>query len=142
MKHAFVFIEVFGCEGGIQSYIQDVLGAYAQLANRPNDCADVFLLRDIAGKHPLKHSPFSYHYFKNEHLWKERVSFTLAFATYLVRQRPEHVFCGHINLAGMVSQLCRLLNIPYTVLTYGKEVWCELPIKDKRALSHAHNIWT
>ena len=27
----FVFIEVFGCEGGIQSYIKDVLMAYSAL---------------------------------------------------------------------------------------------------------------
>lgn len=144
MKHAFVFIEVFGCEGGIQSYIQDVLGAYAQLAKRPEDTADVFLLRDTktVSDHPLQQYPFRYHYFKGKNPTLERVSFTTAFAAYLVRQRPDHVFCGHIKLAAMVSQLCRLLRIPYTVLTYGKEVWYELPNKDKQALMAADKIWT
>ena len=51
IKHAFVFIEVFGAEGGIQSYIQDVLDSYRQAA-RDNDWqADVFLLRDAASDH-------------------------------------------------------------------------------------------
>ena len=141
MKHAFVFIEVFGCEGGIQSYIQDVLRAYSQLA-KSNDTAAVFLLRDTESEHPLQQFPFSYHYFKNEQPLAGRINLTLAFAAYLIRQRPDHVFCGHIKLAAMVSQLCRLLDIPYTVLTYGKEVWYELSNRDKQALNLAHTIWT
>ena len=149
MKHAFVFIEVFGCEGGIQSYIQDVLQAYAQLAdqsskeppkNQPSastaTCtvlsADVFLLRDAVTDHPLQHSSLKYHYFKHSSPAAERIYLTLAFAAYLIRTRPDHVFCGHINLAPMVNQLCRTLKIPYTVLTYGKEVWYELPKRQKK----------
>ncbi len=142
MKHAFVFIEVFGCEGGIQSYIQDVLGAYSQLATQTDDVADIFILRDTESEHSLKHSPFTYHYFKDERPLLGRIGLTLAFATYLIRQRPNHVFCGHIKLAAMVSQLCRLLNIPYTVLTYGKEVWYKLSNRDKQALKLAYEIWT
>lgn len=155
MKHAFVFIEVFGCEGGIQSYIQDVLAAYSQLAEQPNDAANIFLLRDALLRdtcledtketkyeQPLQQQSFHYHYFKSKHPTVERIRLTTAFAAHLIRQRPDHVFCGHINLAAMVSQLCRVLNIPYTVLTYGKEVWYELPSKDKHALMSAHRIWT
>ncbi len=144
MKHAFVFIEIFGCEGGIQSYIQDVLSAYSQLA-KPEDTADVFLLRDSAAaehKHSLQHHPFQYHYFKGKSPTVERLSLATALAAYLIRQRPEHVFCGHIKLAAMVRWLCRLLHIPYTVLTYGKEVWHELPSQDKRALMSANKVWT
>lgn len=142
MKHAFVFIEVFGCEGGIQSYIRDVLGAYSQIANQSGDTADIFLLRDAENEHPPQHPPFSYRYFKSGRPFLERIRLTVAFAVYLIRQRPNHVFCGHIKLAAMVSQLCRLLNISYTVLTYGKEVWYELPSKDRQALNLAHKIWT
>ena len=174
MKHAFVFLEVFNCEGGIQSYIQDVLGAYSQLAaNTPEPMvADVFLLRDALKDAPtdpaLSADCFNYHYFKNEAAANEksdratgkkskgkkseskksnssmsgRIWLTLSLATYLVRHRPSHVYCGHINLASMVGQLCRTLKIPYTVLTYGKEVWYELPPKDKKALALANRVWT
>ncbi len=139
-RHAFVFIEVFGCEGGIQSYIQDVLAAYDQVAPRLNATANVFLLRDADSDHPLKEGSLTYHYLKNSRAVVERVHLTAALALYLLRHRPDHVFCGHINLASMVSTLCRLLKIPYTVLTYGKEVWYELPIAEKKALSAASSV--
>ena len=165
MKHAFVFIEVFGCEGGIQSYIQDVLEAYAQLANRrpsPYDQgsddirlddiqrdrnaseqrAEVFLLRERDRNHPLTGDPFTFRYFKSDRPMAERIRLSLSLATYLLRERPDHVFCGHIKLASMVSKLCRLFKIPYTVLTYGKEVWFELSPADKKALSAADSLWT
>ena len=151
MRHAFVFIEVFGCEGGIQSYIQDVLGAYAQLAKAAADpmTADVFLLRDAPTHNALKDDCFNYHYFKkdpaiegSDRSLAGRIRLTLALATYLIKHRPDHVYCGHINLAPMVSQLCRTLKVPYTVLTYGKEVWQPLPTKDSKALAAADRIWT
>ncbi len=139
-RHAFIFIEVFGCEGGIQSYIQDVLGAYDQVAPRLNATADVFLLRDAKSDHALRGGNLKYHYLKNSRAMVERVHLTAALSLYLLRYRPDHVFCGHINLVSMVSLLCRLLKIPYTVLTYGKEVWYELPTAEKRALSAADGI--
>ncbi|MGB7250334.1 MAG: glycosyltransferase family 4 protein [Phormidesmis sp.] len=148
MKHAFVFIEVFGCEGGIQSYIQDVLSAYDQLARRTDVSgatamsADVFLLRDHPREHLLRTASLRYHYFNHDSQMRARIQLTLSLAAYLIRNRPDHVFCGHINLAVMVGQLCRTLNIPYTVLTYGKEVWYELPAKEKKAIVAAKRIWT
>ncbi len=144
MRHAFVFIEVFGCEGGIQTYIQDILGAYNQLASQSAELmsADVFLLRDPEMDHALKDGALSYRYFKSDRPMTERVRLTLALTTYLIRHRPDHVFCGHINLATMVSQVCRALKIPYTILTYGKEVWYELPDREKKALVAANRVWT
>lgn len=153
VRHAFVFIEVFGCEGGIQSYIQDVLGAYNQLGDQlaassttqPSSqsmSADVFLLRDAEIDHPLKDGHLKYRYFKSDNPMSERIRLTLSLATYLITRRPDHVFCGHINLAAMVSQLCQILKIPYTVLTYGKEVWYELPTREKKAIAAAERIWT
>jgi glycosyltransferase involved in cell wall biosynthesis len=35
-----------------------------------------------------------------------------------------------------------LLGIPYTVLTYGKEVWEPLPLVSRKALQQADRIWT
>ncbi|MEL6816136.1 MAG: glycosyltransferase family 4 protein [Cyanobacteria bacterium J06598_3] len=142
MKHVFVFIEVFGCEGGIQSYIQDVLGAYNKTAPQLDATADVFLLRDAEIDHPLKGGALRYHYLKNGRPILERVHLVLTLLTNLIVQRPDHVFCGHVNLVPVVSGLCRLLRIPYTVLTYGKEVWYELPSTEKKALQAADRIWT
>lgn len=158
MRHAFVFIEVFGCEGGIQSYIQDVLGAYSKLSSQRDSSAammaDVFLLRDFAtasetalSKNQLLRADcFRYHYFEHENGDQRpmvgRVRLALALSAYLIRHRPDHVFCGHINLAVMVGQLCRLLKIPYTVLTYGKEVWYELPGRQRKAIDAADKLWT
>ncbi|MFK8182347.1 MAG: glycosyltransferase family 4 protein [Phormidesmis sp.] len=142
MKHVFVFIEVFGCEGGIQSYIQDILKSYEQLASQTTMQADVFLLRDPDILHPLQGGSLSYRYFKKGPTMADRIRFTLSLAAYLIRHRPDHVFCGHINLAVMVRQLCRPLGIPYTVLTYGKEVWYELTAREQTALQDAKRIWT
>jgi len=142
MKHAFVFIEVFGCEGGIQSYIKDILKGYEQLAQPTPMQAEVFLLRDPVMDHPLKGGALSYQYFKSGSPMAARIRCTLALAAYLIRERPDHVFCGHINLAVMVRALCRPLGIPYTVLTYGKEVWYELKPSEQKALNGAEQIWT
>jgi len=143
MKHAFVFIEVFGCEGGIQSYIQDVLDSYGKVAAQKKHTADVFLLRDAEGDHVLKNDPaFQCHYFKHGQLTIERLTLSAALISYLITQRPDHVFCGHIKLAALVVPLCRLLSIPCTILTYGKEVWYPLSTVDKWALQTANRVWT
>ncbi|NEQ48828.1 MAG: glycosyltransferase, partial [Leptolyngbya sp. SIO3F4] len=55
---------------------------------------------------------------------------------------PRHLFCGHINLAVMARHLTRLANVPYTVLTYGKEVWFPLKPAEGIALKAADSIWT
>ncbi|MEO0541063.1 MAG: glycosyltransferase family 4 protein [Cyanobacteria bacterium P01_A01_bin.105] len=141
--YVFVFIEVLGCEGGIQSYIKDVLTAYASLPSAPP--ADVFFLRDQITPEaiaPFADSPFRFHGFKSERSMGDRIRLTLALGYTLWRRRPIRVFCGHINLANMVSQLCRRLQIPYTILTYGKEVWHPLPLAEKQALATAHDVWT
>lgn len=143
MKHAFVFIEVFGCEGGIQSYIQNVLESYSKVAAQKKYAADVFLLRDAKRDHLLKNDPaFRYHYLKSSQPSIERLKLSSALITSLLRQRPDHVFCGHINLAALVAPLCHLLKIPYTILTYGKEVWYPLSGVDKWALQNANRVWT
>lgn len=150
MRHTFVFLEVFSCEGGIQSYIQDILRAYDQLAAQSvtqsttdaRTSADVFLLRDPEMDHPFKGDHLRYRYFQSSYPTVDRIRLTLALAAHLISTRPDHVFCGHINLAVMVSQLCQVLKIPFTVLTYGKEVWYELPQPEKRALNRAARVWT
>jgi glycosyltransferase involved in cell wall biosynthesis len=57
-------------------------------------------------------------------------------------RRPSHVFCGHIKLAPLTQWLCQRWGVPYTVLTYGKEVWYRLSDRERQALVSAAGIWT
>ncbi len=140
-SNTFVFIEVFGCEGGIQSYIKDVLTAYSDLSGV--ETADIFLLRDSLEDIPPEFlSRFTFHCFESGYPMWDRIRLTLALGWHLLWQRPHRLFCGHINLAVMVRQLARLVRVPYTVLTYGKEVWFPLKLAEGNALRAADYIWT
>ncbi|MEM1255901.1 MAG: glycosyltransferase family 4 protein [Cyanobacteria bacterium P01_H01_bin.21] len=140
-KDTFVFIEVFGCEGGIQSYIKDVLVAYSSL--NIVETADIFLLRDrIESIPPEFTSRFNIYCFQSGRPMLDRIRMTLALALHLLLKRPRRLFCGHINLAVMAGQLAKLTRIPYTVLTYGKEVWFPLKQSEGNALRNADHIWT
>jgi phosphatidyl-myo-inositol dimannoside synthase len=150
-KDLFVFLEVFACEGGIQSYVRDIFRAYRALADHPSHPlrqAEVLLLRD----RPRCENPFEaktdrppvfkFNYLKTKPLWLGRVRFVLALLIQVLYRRPDRVFCGHINLAPLIRTVCRPLKIPYTVLTYGKEVWMPLPRAYRQALQEADRIWT
>ncbi|MEB3355334.1 MAG: glycosyltransferase [Synechococcales bacterium] len=137
----FLFLEIFEREGGIQSYVQDILQAYLALPNRPT--AHVFSLRDRPnGDHPFQRSPLQFYYFRRQWLSLGRLQFSAALLLHLLRQQPRRVFCGHILLARLTQVLCGRLGIPYTVLTYGKEVWQPLPEPVQQALRQADEIWT
>lgn len=137
-RHLFLFLEIFAREGGIQSYVQDIFRGLEQ-QQQP---ADVFLLRDAPFENPFISDCLKFHYFKQASPQLGRLQFTGRLLKYLLRHRPKRVFCGHINLAPMVAILCQPLGIPYTVLTYGKEVWQPLPAQAGRALRQADQIWT
>ena len=140
-QHVFVFLEVFECEGGIQSYVKDILSAYLSLPEKP--VADILLLRDGPNSpNPFRDSRLRFHYLKTPWPTLGRLRLTLSLIACLLQNRPSRVFCGHIRLLPLVSRLCQWLNIPYTVLTYGKEVWYPLTAIDKRALQAADKIWT
>lgn len=138
-RSAWVFIEIFACEGGIQSYVRDILQTIAN-ANVP---ADVFLLRDGAGvENALEDSSLTFHYCKQPTATLGRIRLAASLFKYLLQVRPDRVYCGHILLAPLVRALCKPLGIPYTVLTYGKEVWEPLSGMKKTALQDADRIWT
>ncbi|MBZ8180693.1 glycosyltransferase family 4 protein [Oscillatoria salina IIICB1] len=149
-KRVFVFLEIFSQEGGIQSYIKDIFEAYRVLiskaeVNNPEDnyTAEVFLLRDEHGaENYFESENFKFHYLKTLPPWLGRLRLAIALLNCLLTQRPAHVYCGHINLASLVQKLCQPLGIPYTVLTYGKEVWEPLSPKKQQALAQAAAIWT
>ncbi|NJM70182.1 MAG: glycosyltransferase family 4 protein [Scytonema sp. RU_4_4] len=141
VNQVFVFLEVFEREGGIQSYIKDIFQAY--LAFNEPFYAEVFLLRDShCCSNPFESDRLKFHYFKSQSPQLGRVRITMALLSHLLRRRPEHVFCGHVNLAPLVGLLCQLLGIPYTVMTHGKEVWEALPTLMKSSLQKAAQIWT
>jgi glycosyltransferase involved in cell wall biosynthesis len=144
--HVFVFISVFGAEGGIQSYIQDLLNAYGTLrqSNASRRVSHVFLLRDsLDCPNPLaQEKGLKFHYCHSAIPGLERFNLILKLVWLCIWQRPQHLFCGHINLSPLLHLLSRLWRIPYTVLTYGKEVWEPLPLAQRRALHQASHIWT
>ncbi|MBD0262466.1 MAG: glycosyltransferase [Tolypothrix sp. Co-bin9] len=140
-QHVFVFLEIFEREGGIQSYVKDIFRAYNKL--REPSQAEVFLLRDGSDcSNPFESEHLKFHYFKNQSPKLGRVKMAAALLKCLLQEHPQQVFCGHINLAVLIQTLCQPLGIPYTVLTYGKEVWEPLKSVEHRALASASGIWT
>ncbi len=137
----FAFLEVFECEGGIQTYNQNLLEAYAALDDQP--AADVFVLRDRPRlDNPFASSRLKFHCFKHPSRRLGRINFVLQLFNFILWQRPRHVFCGHLNLAPLIHRLCQPFNIPYTVIAHGKEVWSPVSRPEQEALSHAEAIWT
>jgi phosphatidyl-myo-inositol dimannoside synthase len=148
-RYLFIFLEIFSREGGIQSYVQDIFQSYLGLTDRtttspqPLPRADVFLLRDAEDcTNPFAGANLTFRYFKRSSAAWERIGLAIALLIYLVQHRPQRVFCGHIHLAPLVWLLCKPLGIPYTVLTYGKEVWEPLPVFPRTALQQADCLWT
>ena len=139
--YLFLFLEIFSREGGIQSYVQDIFQSYLNLAEQPH--ADVFLLRDGQEcDNSFQSSVLNFRYFKTKSARSGRIRFAIALLRYLLQHKPNRVFCGHINLAPLTWLICKPLGVPYTVLTYGKEVWEPLPTLSRIALQHADRIWT
>ena len=144
-NYLFCFLEIFSSEGGIQSYVKDILKAYLSVTAETNSppTAEVFLLRDSPDcQNPFESKNLKFYYLKTDLVWFGRLNFAAQILINLVQKRPERVFCGHINLAPLIQTLCELLGIPYTILTYGKEVWETLPPKYRIAMSKADSIWT
>ncbi len=138
--HVFLFLEIFLREGGVQSYVKDIFGAYLQLDEVYQ--ADVFILRDSPDcQNPFASEKLQFHYFQNNSLTIGRVKLILSLLWFLWQKKPEHVFCGHVKLAVLTKTLCQLLRIPYTVLIYGKEVWEPLQNQEREALASAAMIW-
>lgn len=144
-NYLFCFLEIFSSEGGIQSYVKDILKAYLSVTAETDSPpqAEVFLLRDSPDcPNPFESKYLIFHYLKTDPVWFGRLNFAAKILINLVQKRPERVFCGHINLAPLIQTLCEPLGIPYTILTYGKEVWETLPPKYQIAMSKADSIWT
>lgn len=136
----FVFLEIFSHEGGIQSYIKDVLTAYL---NEPTALpADVFLLRDAPECfNPLEGDKITFHYLGGSNALVGRGRLATGLAKQLVGRSYHHIVCGHVLLTPLLGPLCRFFKVPYTVMIYGKEVWNPVPPRQQRALGNANYIW-
>ncbi len=144
-NHLFCFLEIFASEGGIQSYVKDILKAYLSITAGTNSPpqAEVLLLRDSPNcNNPYESKNLKFYYLKTENPGLGRLKFATVLLTRLLQKRPQRVFCGHIKLAPLIQILCQPLGIPYTILTYGKEVWEPLGPKYQTAMSKADSIWT
>ena len=142
-NRVFVFLEIFAKEGGIQSYVKDIFQAYGQIDATGADRTEVFLLRDEPEcDNPYETENFKFHYLKTSSPWQGRLKLVFSLLSCLLLRRPHHIYCGHINLVTLIKSLCRPLGIPYTVLTYGKEVWEPLPYSQRKALQQADCVWT
>jgi phosphatidyl-myo-inositol dimannoside synthase len=141
IRHCFIFLDIYCREGGIQSYVKDMIKSYQSLPEKIT--ADFFVLRDAeTDENPYVSERLKFNCFKTKSPILSRLKLAVALAKYLWTQKPTHVYCGHVNLAPLVSILCRSLGIPYTVITYGKEVWVKLPLPIKVSLNKAEEIWT
>lgn len=144
--NVLIFLEILSCEGGIQSYVRDIFRGYQYLttsAKPPIEGleADILLLRDGPEcENPYQSKSLNFYYLKTQPAWLGRWKLAATLLWCLLRKQPKQVFCGHINLAPLVQSLCVPLKIPYTVLTYGKEVWEPLPNKYQQALKQAASI--
>jgi phosphatidyl-myo-inositol dimannoside synthase len=138
-RTAWVFLEIFSCEGGIQSYTRDLLQSVAN-AQIP---ADIFLLRDAADvENPLAGTSLQFHYYKHPSPHLGRLHLAAGLLQYLLKHRPSRVYCGHLLLAPLVQYLCQPLGIPYTVIVHGKEVWYPIARSLQSGLHRADQIWT
>jgi glycosyltransferase involved in cell wall biosynthesis len=138
-RSAWIFLEVFSCEGGIQSYVRDLLQSIAQAAIP----GDVFLLRDAPGVNNfLEGSSLQFHYYKQQSAQLGRLRLAAGLLKYLLFNRPDRVYCGHLFLVPLVQALCKPLGIPYTVIVHGKEVWNPIAPALQSGLRNAAEIWT
>lgn len=138
----FVFLSVFSVEGGIQSYVKDVLRAYADCPQAPQ--ADIYLLRDKpTDPNPFADNPkFSFYYFGDASTNVGRLKLALQLVQNLLRGKYERIISGHILLTPLLNPLCQWFGRSLAVMTYGKEVWQPVPNSQRRALQRAKDIWT
>lgn len=142
IRHTFIGLEIFSAEGGIQSYVKDVLSAY--LAADPAWEADVFLLRDDPSHaNPFAHEPrLRFHYCQHASPRLGRLKITAKLAWHCLRQRPKRLIGSHLFVAPLMRLVGQPLGIPYTVMTHGKEVWQPLSGGRRTALQGADRVWS
>lgn len=138
----FVFLSVLSVEGGIQSYVKDILQAYAACPDTPP--ADIYLLRDKSTEpNPFAQEPkFTFHYFGEYAGNLGRLYLSWQLLRNLWRGKYSRLICGHILLSPLLQPLCQWFSTPLIMMTYGKEVWQPVVARQLKALQQAQSIWT
>jgi phosphatidylinositol alpha-1,6-mannosyltransferase len=131
----FVFLEVFSCEGGIQSYVKDMLAKPVQ-NSLSRAVADVFLLRDrpgsAAGFDALIPSDFTTWLARWAMVGRTAFGHSTVHISRLAHD-PERVHVWAHSFATVWSVvLCQWWRLPYIVMTYGKEVWNPLAMPEEQ----------
>ncbi len=137
----FVFLSVFSVEGGIQSYVKDLLQAYVACPDTPP--ADIYLLRDRAtDPNPFADNPKLKFYYSGQYKGNYgRLHLSWQLFQNLWFKQYERIVCGHILLSPLLQPLCQWFDTPLTMLLYGKEVWEPVSARQLRALQQARSIW-
>ncbi|MEM6520842.1 MAG: glycosyltransferase family 4 protein [Cyanobacteria bacterium P01_C01_bin.70] len=141
-KVGFVFLSVFSVEGGIQSYVKDILKAYATCPDAP--AADIYLLRDRpSDPNPFaQEGKFTFYYSGDYATNLGRLHLSWQLLQNLWQKKYARLVCGHMLLSPLLQPLCRWLNTPLTMMTYGKEVWEPVAPRQLKALQQAKSVWT
>jgi len=136
-----VFISVFSEEGGIQSYVKDLLQAYVACPEAPP--ADIYLLRDQAtDPNPFAgHSKLNFYYSGQYKGNLGRLHLGWQLWQNLGRKQYKRLVSGHILLSPLLQPLCKWFDTPLTMLLYGKEVWEPVSPRQLKALQQARSIW-
>ncbi|MGD1907291.1 MAG: glycosyltransferase family 4 protein [Leptolyngbyaceae cyanobacterium] len=121
--------------------MKDVFRAYLAQPDAPP--AEVLLLRDAPDcENPFEGSALKFRYLATSNANLGRLRLAAILASQLLRGRYHRVICGHARLGPLIAPLCQRLGVPYTVMTYGKEVWAPLPARQQQALQQADHLWT
>ena len=137
----FVFLSVFSVEGGIQSYIKDVLQAYTACSDAP--LADIYLLRDRpTDPNPFAADPRLTFYYSGQYAGNlGRLHLSWLLLQNLWRRKYARLICGHVLLSPLLQPLCEWFETPLTMILYGKEVWNPVTGHQRQALQKANSIW-
>lgn len=71
-----------------------------------------------------------------------KIKFVLLSFFYALKERPNFIICGHINLSFLTLIIARLLRTKYVILTHGTDVWNIKSGRKKMALKSALKIIT
>lgn len=69
-----------------------------------------------------------------------KIKFVLSSFWWSIKERPDYVICGHINLSVLCLIISRLFKLKYLILTHGTDVWDLKNRLKLKALSYAHKI--
>lgn len=106
--------DAYGGGGGIAQYNRDLLGALAAMPQvaaidvLPRAAGDVEALPAKVRQHPARGG---------------RIAYVAAAARQALGRRPDVIFCGHLNLAGLAAGLARRTGARLVLQLHGIEAW-------------------